>query len=153
MKGIKKGHIIVWGKWITFNEELQKVIGCLELDDEFFKVQMDEPNIEENEATLCKKDQIVEWNRDKHDNLLNFCVNALLPKYLLLLKLVCCRLMPSSHISNVTIERAQELMAIAHKKKISLGNCIYDWMQEVFRLSKGLWFPALIIKTCHEVGG
>lgn len=43
---------------------------------------MDEPNNEEIEATLCKKDQVMQWNRGTLNNLPKFHVNALMPMYL-----------------------------------------------------------------------
>lgn len=67
---------------------------------------MDEPNIDEIEETLYRKDQAMQWNMGKHGTFLIFHANALLPKYLPLFKLVHCRLMPSSHTSNVTMERS-----------------------------------------------
>lgn len=48
---------------MTLNEEIQKVIGCPELEDEFFKLKKDEPNIDEVEVTLCKKDQLCNGTR------------------------------------------------------------------------------------------
>lgn len=63
------------------------------MEDAFLKSQEDEPNVEKIEATFCKKYQVVQWNRGKHDNILNFHANALSPKYLPLFKLVCCQLM------------------------------------------------------------
>lgn len=33
-----------------------------------------------------------------------------------------------------------------------MGNAIYDQMKVVFRPSKGLCFPNLITKLCHEAG-
>lgn len=73
----------------------------------------------------------LQWNKGKLDNLLNFHANTLLPKNLPLL--VSCQLMPSSHTSNVTMERAKLLVTIVENKKINLGNLIYDQMNEVFK--------------------
>lgn len=56
MKGMKQGQIFVCRKWIAFNEKIRKAIGCPEPKDELFKSQTDEPNTEESEATLWKKD-------------------------------------------------------------------------------------------------
>lgn len=51
--------------------------------------------------------------------------------------------------SNVIVERAQLLMAIVQKKQINSGNVIYDQMQKVFKLSRDLWFLALISMLYH----
>lgn len=65
-----------------FNEEeIRRAIGWG--TGWIFKSKEDEPNIEEIEATLCKKEQALQWNKGKHDNLLKFHANVLLSKYCL----------------------------------------------------------------------
>lgn len=83
----------------------------------------DKVNIVGMKAALCKE-QVEQWNKGNHDTLLNFHANALLPKYMPLFKLICCQMIPSSHTSNVVVERAPLLFAIVKNMKINVGNLI-----------------------------
>lgn len=53
------------------------------------------------ESQLSQTQQEVPWKFGKKDQYVNFHANALVAKYGPLLKFVCCRIIPTSHVSNV----------------------------------------------------
>lgn len=63
---------------------------------------------------------------------------------------LCARLIPITHLSNVTKDSAIMLYALAMGFSIDVGKVIYYWIQHIHRASTidGLGHPSLITELC-----
>lgn len=91
--------------------------------------------IEALESQLCQLQQDVPRKLGMNNQYVNFHASALLSRYVPLLKFVC---RPTSHVSNVTVDRAILLCAIVDIKKIEVGRLIWNLVLEFVKPSKGL---------------
>lgn len=91
MKGMIQRKVFIRRDRIKFDEVVNDAIGYpSHVEDDYMKLIKEEVNIAALEAVLYKSKHEIQCNLEKHDMLLNFHVNALLPRYIPLFKLICC---------------------------------------------------------------
>lgn len=99
---------------------------------------------------LCQSNKEVIWAIEMNNQNLNFNDGALQPKWTPLFKRICSRLIPTTHTSQITLDRAILLYAMIEKRKVDAAWIIYNII-DLVKPSMGLSFPALITKLCINV--
>lgn len=75
---------------------------------------------------------------------LNFNVEALIPKWTPLFKLICNKLILTMHTTHITLDKAILIYSMIEKRKVDVGWTIYNNMIDSIKPSKDLWFRAII---------
>lgn len=73
---------------------------------------------EDLEDVLWQEEKVLVWKTDKDNQQLNFHANNLMPQWMPQFKLICNRLIPTTHTSHVTVERAVLLYAMIKKENV-----------------------------------
>lgn len=77
-------------------------------------------------------------DQKKSNQHLNFHAGALQPKWVSLFNLIRCKLIPITHTSHITLDRAILLYAMIKKMNVVTGMLIYNHMLETVKPSKAL---------------
>ncbi|KAG8380693.1 hypothetical protein BUALT_Bualt06G0042500 [Buddleja alternifolia] len=101
------------------------------------------------DKTLCKPGMTL--NRRDGGTVL-FPSNALNRDLKLLHHFFCANLLPTSHLSDVSVERAKLLYVILIEEPLDVGDVIHDSiMRCATDHKKSLWHPSLITALCRDV--
>lgn len=153
-KGMKDDYLCIRGVCVEFNKlAINEILHCPNFEEVHYKKFMsEEVNIVVLESQLWQTKQVVPWQFGKKDQYVNFHANGLAANYGPLLKFVCCRIIPASHVSNVIWDRAVFHFANVKGLKIDVGILIFAQVLESVIPSKGLCFPILITKIFKIAG-
>lgn len=97
---------------------------------------------------LCWLDKELIWALGKNSQNLKSNVGELQLKWTPLFKLICNRLIATTHNSHITLDRAILLYAVIEKKRVDAGWNIFNNMIDSVKLSKGFLFPAMVTDLC-----
>lgn len=79
---------------------------------------------------------------------LSFNVRELQPRWTPLFKLICNRLIATSHTSYIALDRAILLYAMIERRKVDAPWIIHNNMIDSIKSLKGLWFTVVITQLC-----
>ena len=65
---------------------------------------------------------------------------------------VCQKMMPATHFSDVTADKAVLIYAILRGMSIDVGRVVFDSNIHTIRKKLGLYFPSLITQLCLDAG-
>jgi len=100
-------------------------------------------------------DPRTDWTRDRKGNILHVPKSALTLVNQLLFRFISSRLLPSSHLQEVSKERVLLLFCILKMEHINFGEIIVEGIRKINGQTPpaSLWFPWLISSLVVEAGG
>ena len=117
MENMVDNKVFVRGIWVqVISEDMNKIIGAPDYAEDAYSIMMEDGITPDALAyKLCIHANNVAWTTGKNNQPLSFPTSALRPHLIPLLKFICCRLIPTTHTSNVTLDRGTLLLAIMEK--------------------------------------
>lgn len=134
--------IFVREKWVDISSgTMNKLIGAPDHEEDEHSVFMNERfDTTELVEKLCQSEKEVNCIIGKNNQNLSFNVGVLQPSRTPLFKLVCYRLIPTTHTFHITLDSAIFLYTIIQKRKVDTGWIIYNIMINSVKPYNGLCF-------------
>ena len=146
----RRGRTVVRNKTIDFSSSaINQYFGLPDIPNSEYASYRTQANYDDICNTLCVPGSVWKMSGGSPKTLAgtSLTVEARAWQYF-----VCQKMMPATHFSDLTVDKAVLIYAILRGMSIDAGRVIFDSIIHTVRNKLGLYFPSLITQLCLEAG-